>query len=121
MKYNDNLDAIHPLIIYLTKLGEFTKAIRWVEKFMPTALEQKQLNGKFWFFTACAYLFNHISREKIKLMLPPAFPSYSGNGVYQVNDLRDWFNGEANIIAARFDKRNGNNGFATNKEKLLIF
>jgi tetratricopeptide (TPR) repeat protein len=121
MKYNGNLDAVYALIIYHAKLGELTKAIKWLEKFMPTALEQKQLNGKFWFFTAAAYLFNHISREKIKLMLPAAFPSYNASGVYQVKDLKVWFDAEANNIAARFDKRNGNNGFATSKEKLLGF
>lgn len=119
MKYDSNVAPAHTLIIYYTKVQEYLKAVKWLEKFFPIAIDQKELNGKFFFYTAATYLFGHLPKESVKLRLPRSFALFSSSGVYIVHTLAQWFDNEANKIAELFDKRNGNTGYSQQKQELL--
>lgn len=59
-------------------------------------------------------LFNSINKnnkKEIKMLLNNKFPLYNDEGVYNINDLVNYFKNNIINIGKKFDKRNGNNNF----------
>ena len=51
------------------------------------------------------------TRPEVSLSLPEEFPLYRPDGIYQVNELRNYFYQQAEELACRYDARNGNSGY----------
>lgn len=60
------------------------------------------------------------TRDTVVLKLPEEFPLYEKDGIYQCRELGEWFYEQAEIIAEKFDKRNGSHYFEENLARALL-
>lgn len=58
------------------------------------------------------------TRPEVSLSLPEEFP-YRPDGIYQVNELRNYFYQQAEELAHRYDARNGNSGYLDRLKDLM--
>lgn len=73
---------------------------------------------KFWFAAACVRFFQQLEEKKTyKMSMPATFPFYNEKKVYDVEQLKSYYEGFAKDIAAKLDKRNGSDYF---KEQLEL-
>ena len=61
------------------------------------------------------------TRPEVSLSLPEEFPLYRPDGIYQVNELRNYFYQQAEELARRYDARNGNSGYMDRLKDLMLF
>ena len=59
------------------------------------------------------------TRPEVSLSLPEEFPLYRPDGIYQVNELRNYFYQQAEELALRYDARNGNSGYMDRLKQLM--
>ena len=59
------------------------------------------------------------TRPEVSLSLPEEFPLYRPDGIYQVNELRNYFYQQAEELACRYDARNGNSGYMDRLKDLM--
>ncbi len=59
------------------------------------------------------------TRPEVSLSLPEEFPLYRPDGIYQVNELRNYFYQQAEELARRYDARNGNSGYMDRLKDLM--
>jgi hypothetical protein len=101
-------------LVFLVLTDNLAKAVKLFEKHLEWALSATDLKARFEFYGAVRFLLEQLAtagREKARLKLPEHFPAWQESGEYEVAALRKWFDEAAAELAARFDARNGNDGF----------
>jgi hypothetical protein len=100
-------------LLHLTREGDLGRAASILERFLPTALQCDDLDDRFSFYAAAAPLLQRVAaeQEEIQLRLPPEFPPFEASGRYRAHALSEWFDGQADALADRFDTRNGNDNY----------
>jgi hypothetical protein len=105
--------ALHMEFLALT--GNLAKAVKLIEKHLPSALENPSLGKRFDFFLACRLVLDMLlaeDKKALKLRLPSTFPLYESKGRYLISNLIAWFANQTQDLAKRFDRRNGNPFFS---------
>lgn len=106
------LDRIADHLILLTLTGNFSNAVRLVEKHYVWTETNRDVLCRFRFFRAAWLLFEMlaetpvVSKESLRLNLPWSFPLYSESRHYDPVQLASWLKEQADEIARRFDARN---------------
>lgn len=104
--------------------GDFEKGAQILESHFDWSNKNTNIHDRYLFYRAAwAFLDLMIDsgREMSTLRLPESFPMKSENNVYQVAELKDWFEKRTREIGERFDRRNGSNHFANEQiEKLAL-
>lgn len=59
------------------------------------------------------------TRPEVRLSLPEEFPLYHSDGVYPVDELRNYFYRQAEELAQRYDARNGNSGYMDRLKEIM--
>jgi len=101
-------------VVFLVLTENLSKAVKLLEKHLDWAVTATDLKSRFEFYNAVRFLLDQLAaagREKLRLKLPPHFAAYEESGEYQVATLREWFDAAAEDLAAKFDARNGNDGY----------
>ncbi|MDX1948822.1 MAG: hypothetical protein SFU86_25770 [Pirellulaceae bacterium] len=101
-------------VAFLAIIGETAKAKRIFERYLPVVLASVAPLDRFNLFIAGWLLLDRLAAKgpAVKLQLPPPFPPADDKGRREIASLRDWLWREAEKIAAQFDARNQNNGYA---------
>lgn len=118
-KFGGDNSYVYPAMIYYSKQGDFTRAVKLFERYMNMDVEQKNLYRRLYFFIGCLYMFQKINKETIKLKLSKKFAAYQASSTYEVAVLVKWFDEQTDLLAAQFDKRNGNDMISKEKQELL--
>ena len=77
---------------------------------------------KFWFAAACVRFFQQLEEKKTyKMSMPVTFPFYNEKNVYDVEQLKSYYEKFAKDIAAKLDKRNGSDYFREQLELMTLY
>jgi hypothetical protein len=101
-------------LTFLALTDNLPKAVKLFEKHLHWSLETAEMEGRFKFDNAVRFLLARVAERgqtTLRLRLPRTFPAYQEAGCYEVAVLRQWFDQSCQNLAARFDARNGNDGF----------
>ena len=107
---------------YLTAIGNHAKAIAMIEEHAPWLLETRSIEKKMAFYVVGWKLCRDLAdagTSSVCLRLPDSVGPDCDNDRYPCRDLADWFQREAEQIAALFDKRNGNDAISQSVQKML--
>lgn len=115
IKTNDNflmeMSQIMLLRTFTAPNEAYSIFCRYTELFCKT----KNPAMKFWFAHASARFFECIDvpeQPTIKMKLPRIFELYSESGEYNIAEMKAYFRGIAEDIAAKFDKRSGHSYYS---------
>ena len=110
-----HLVSLSKLLKYYT-LTDINKGIRIFKKHLPEAIQTKDPIDKFNFELQVYHLLKETKRQRkrntIQLLLDKKFPLYKEDGVYQFDELIEYFFKNITEIAQKFDNRNKNNNFS---------
>jgi hypothetical protein len=101
-------------LVFLVLTDNLAKAVKLFEKHIEWALSATDLKAKFEMYNAARFLLEQLAaggKEKVRLRLPQQFAEFESEVGYVVAALRRWFDAAAAELAAKFDARNGNDGF----------
>lgn len=59
------------------------------------------------------------TRPEVRLSLPEEFPLYQPEGIYRVDELRNYFYRQAEELAQQYDARNGNSGYMDRLKEIM--
>lgn len=82
----------------------------YVERCTPWMM-RTSINKAYRFSCDMVEALGYESRPEVKLELPEEFPLYKADGIYKVEELRNYFYKQAEEAARQYDERNGNNGY----------
>jgi hypothetical protein len=92
-------------------VGLLTKRLEWTFSMWDRKLVYDFYKGAW----SCCEMMSKRSKTA-QLALPREFPLYREEGVYDLNELADWFHTGAAEIGSLFDTRNSSDYFARNLE-----
>jgi len=99
---------------FLALTHNFPRAIRLVERYLPycaTSDPEDQVE-----FYPCLWtlfrIMQRAGRDSIRMRITPNCPGHRTDGNYQLSELERVYHDEASIVAARYDRRNGNDYYA---------
>lgn len=114
IKNGKHFVSLSKLLKYYT-LTDVNKGIRIFKKYLPEAIQTKDPLSKFYFELQVYHLLKETKKQRkrntIQLLLDKKFPLYKENGIYQFDELIEYFLKNVTEIALKFDKRNKNNNF----------
>jgi hypothetical protein len=111
----DFLEEAAQHLSFLVLTDNLARAVKVFEKHLGWALETMDLEDRFEYLLAARFLFERLGgsgKASLPLRLPRTFAGYQEGGRYEVPALLAWAEAECRELAARFDERNGNDGFA---------
>ncbi|MGH7174306.1 MAG: hypothetical protein ACRELG_28910 [Gemmataceae bacterium] len=111
----DFLDAVGDHLTFLALTGNHAQGVKLFEKHLEWALESKDLLCCWRFYLGVHFFLSRLAESgqtSVKLRLPKATPCFQEEGRYEVAMLASWIEETCQDLAARFDARNGNDGFA---------
>jgi hypothetical protein len=97
-------------LMYLALTDEYSRAVALFERHLPLATAMNHLSRRFVFYLAAAVLLGRLvenGKTRLPLRLPPQFRA-DDQGNHDIAALLEWANGELDELAAKFDRRNGN-------------
>ena len=109
--YRNFLKRVGQHILYLVLTDQRPRAVRIFERSVGGAVESRDYGQQLEFYNAARILWLHIQRvdtSRIKLRVPRDLPFFQESGDYEVAALIDWFDRATRDLAARYDRRNGN-------------
>ena len=110
-----HLTSVSKLLKYYTYI-DINKGIRIFKKYFPLDIQTKNPIDKFNFELQAYYLLKKAKKcrdkKTIQLLFDKKFPLYKENGVYQLDELIEFFLKNVTEIAQKFDRRNKNNYFS---------
>lgn len=118
-KYGGDNSYVAPVMIYFSKQGDFSRAIKLFERYMKMDVDQKNLYKRYYFFIGSLYMLKKLGKETIKLKLPKKFALHNSDSTYEVTALLKWLDEQTDVIAKLFDKRNENDIISKDKKELL--
>jgi hypothetical protein len=101
-------------LVFLVLTENVAKAVKLFETHLDWALTATDLKARFDFYNAVRFLLEQLAvagRETVRLKLPAHFAARQESGEYDMAALRKWFDDAGADLAAKFDARNGNDGF----------
>lgn len=115
IKNVSHLTSLSKLLNYYT-LTDVNKGIRIFKKYLPESIHTKDPIDKFYFELEAYYLFKQTKEERkkktIQLLLDKKFALYRENGIYEFDELIEYFLKNVTKVAQKFDKRNKTNYFS---------
>lgn len=105
------IDTISEHLLFLTAMQELNKAVRVLERHLPSATDTANLHDRFRFYNSSAVFLEKLgqqSQRKRKLTLPPQLPCFDKENRYDPAELASWFAKESQQLADQFNRRNGN-------------
>lgn len=115
VKNISHLTSVSKLLKYYT-LTDINKGIRVFKKYLSEAIQTKDPIDKFNFELQVYHLLKETKKQRkrntIQLLLDKKFPLYKENGIYQFDELIEYFLKNVTEIAQKFDNRNKNNNFS---------
>lgn len=102
-------------LIFLGLTGNLSQGVKLYEKHLEWALETRDLFARWRFYLAAHFFFPLLAesgRHSLKLRLPQESPGYREDGGYETAALASALEEACRALAAQFDARNGNDGFA---------
>jgi hypothetical protein len=109
------LSAISNHLRFFALTDNFAQALRLLEKHLEWALEAKDLLTQWRFLLAARFCLRRLAENghtSLKLRLSKAAACFREEGTYEVAVVASWLDELCRELAARFDARNGNDGFA---------
>lgn len=101
-------------LLFLALTDNLLRGIHLFEKHVSWALEVNDQRERWLFFLGARFLLSRVVESgttSLKLRLPKALPCYQEEGRYESAILASWLDETCRDLAARFDERNGNDGF----------
>ena len=98
-------------LIFMVLTHDLKGAVQLVERHLNVALNTPVPRRRLAFYRACLFLFRRLEQSpqgKRVLHLPDDFPLWNKTGVYDLTQVKEWFEREARALAEQFDARNGN-------------
>ena len=88
-------------------------AVKLVEEYLEWGMKIFQIKWKYDFYKAAYVTFHELmgSQKTVKLKLPEQIPFWNEKGEYHTEELAEYFYGQAQGLAKRFDARNGSDYF----------
>jgi hypothetical protein len=116
MIYNNRkfLTAISSHLTFFVLTDNLAPALRLLEKHLDWTLESKDLLTQWRFLLATRFCLRRVGesgQNTLKLRLPKTTPWYRDDGNYELPVVSAWIEEQCRDLAARFDARNGNDGF----------
>ena len=107
-------------ILFLTLTDNLSAATRGLEKTFAYALQTTSLCWRFDLYRAAILLCDrHVDLGKpFRIRWPDTFAGVVKAERGEASIVRDWFRAEANAIAEKFDRRNGNNWYTEQLDSL---
>jgi hypothetical protein len=102
-------------LLFLALTENLSRGIHLFEKHVSWALEVNDQRERWLFFLGARFLLSRVVENgttSLKLRLPKALPCYQEEGRYESAVLASWVDETCRDLAAQFDARNGNDGFA---------
>ncbi len=109
------LDCLGDYLIFLVLTGNLSQGVKLFERHLGWAVETMDLYARWRFYAAVSYflpLLAQSGRTELKLRLIEETPGYRADGRYETARLASLFDSLCRELAAQFDARNGNDGFA---------
>jgi len=106
---------------FVVLVGDMTQARRMVERHLAGALDSVMLDERFAYLLAARLWTERLlgqGTEALKVRLPAGMPGADAVGKTDVRHLGQWFADEAQMIARRFDARNGTDAYQRRFEEL---
>jgi tetratricopeptide (TPR) repeat protein len=100
---------------YLVDIGDLEKAVELLRRHLPMSLEIVALDFRLEFLLATRRLLHHLQEKDIRSLrarIPQRLCPVAGKASVNIADLEKWVNAQAEDLAAQFDARNGNTGYA---------
>lgn len=117
-----SLSSMGQILEAMGSCGEREAGLRLLERTLRFSISGGSPHSRFWYlYGARALLAAVASRSNTgvrKLRFTREHPQYQSSGEYSLAALVAWADAELNAIAAAFDARNGNNGYARDLAKL---
>jgi hypothetical protein len=109
----DFLRHISMQMAYLVHRGRPAAAVNMLERHLGWALETHEIAKRYCFYVTALRVLKMLAEKRStrKLALPSEFPLRNNSGEYELAALIGWFQSECDDLAARFDRRNGNDFF----------
>ena len=98
-------------LAYLTRVMDFARGLRLVERHLPWVSQVNNPDTQMGFYGHTGNFFERLASQRPrtkKVRIPELLPIYSDEERYLPAKLAEWFQDQAAQIAARFDARNGN-------------
>ena len=113
------LEVVAYLLLYAGVKGDFATVVNMIEAHTPWIMRTPNQNRRMVFSLAAALSLTKLGKEEseIKLRMPQEAPCFRSDGKYAAAELANWFEQDAMDLAARFDKRNGNDYVSRSIEK----
>lgn len=112
---NADKSELHYLaaILHCWAYTDLEKALEQIPLYVDWALSMWDQKTKYDFCKASWVCFHECSKKQDSVTLPfsTQFPLYREDNVYSSAELAQWFHAEAQMIAERFDARNGSDYF----------
>lgn len=101
-------------LVLLTRMKEFAKAVRVLEKAAALSTEGGSQQDHLQLYAASGLMLSRMSRTKpsCKLRLPMKIGCFQRSGEYNTSDLAEWFNDHASKLVSAFNQRNGNEAWS---------
>lgn len=117
------LRAIGYQIFYLLHRNKTQMAVQRFEKHLGWALNSFEMDSVFTFYLAVRQLLQKLRKRKThrELTLPKAFPLFSADGNYDLEQIDNWFDEKTRTIAGKFDQRNGNDYYTSDLMNSLCY
>ncbi|MFM9961178.1 MAG: hypothetical protein ACKV2Q_08120 [Planctomycetaceae bacterium] len=115
-KKHNLLTTIAQHLFAAAAFDDLSHGIRIIEKHLPWAIATNELLSRMRFFHSTALLLERVAQTRPKprkLKLPATLSCYRADSTYSPEVLANHFRTEADLLAAAFDRRNGNRYFAT--------
>ena len=98
--------------------GAGQDGITLLEKCLPWTVNLWDQEMLFYFYVGAGLFCDALGnrQSQVKLSLPDAFPLCQEGGAYDCRALSEWFRGQAEDIAQKFDRRNGNSNYKASLE-----
>ena len=105
------LEVVAHLLLYVGLKGDSPAATSMVEAHTPWIMRTPNQNRRMTFSLAAWLTLKKLAEEsaEVKLRIPQEAPCFRSDSTYATAELANWFHQDATDLAARFDKRNGNN------------
>ena len=100
-------------ILLFYALTDTPKALPFYKKYWPYFEENKNPAQRFYFACAAARFFADMKEKgSYRMKLPANFPCYHENDVYNVAELREYYEAAARSCMGKLDERNHSHHFA---------
>lgn len=123
-KVHRRVDLVDPAALHIAfdvREGNTQQALERFEANVHNFMEITAYTDRYSFLVAAEFLFEVLGQDQsnCSVTLPKNFPLHREDGQYETATLREYFRAEAQQLAEKFDRRNGNDHYSNQHRKEL--